>query len=108
MTKRIIFLVSIIFSTILIIILLVFRFKAVESKEIIKITEETLIEKQNFALEEEIDEKEEKALIQLESDETYVSSFSSDLNEDGLVDEVIAVKKNVAIFNLPNTSNSKS
>ena len=36
---------------------------------------------------------EDDALIKLESDETYVTSLSADLNEDGLIDEIIAVKK---------------
>jgi len=33
------------------------------------------------------------SLIKLENDETYVTSLSADVNEDGLIDEIIAVKK---------------
>ena len=93
MTKRIIFLVSIVFSITLIVILLVFRFKVDNEKGIIKKNEENVEQSKEAVLQEETGETEERVLIQLNTDETYISSFSSDLNEDGLVDEVIAVKK---------------
>ena len=90
MAKRILFLISIIISVSLIIILLLFKLKTEEKPKEKTDKEEVNINRSIDTLEEGM---EEKSLIQLGSDETYISSFSSDLNEDGLLDEVIAVKK---------------
>lgn len=90
MTKRILFLTGIIFAIALIIILLFLKLKTNKIEKIIQTNEAILTTEQEETYEEKT---EEKALIQLNSDETYISSFSSDLNEDGLLDEIIAVKK---------------
>ncbi|MGP1440043.1 MAG: pallilysin-related adhesin [Treponema sp.] len=90
MIKRILFLIGVAISIFIIIILLLFKIEIKEEKLKEKNAEEIATDTSNDILEESA---EEKSLIQLSSDEIYISSFSSDLNEDGLLDEVIAVKK---------------
>ncbi|MGP1437954.1 MAG: pallilysin-related adhesin [Treponema sp.] len=92
MTKQILFLIGIILSVSLIIVLLLFKFNSNQSKPVEIHEQETssnqLIDKNNSK-----DNTDEKSLIKLSSDETYISSFTTDLNEDGLLDEIVAVKK---------------
>ena len=90
MTKRILFLVGFGLSISLIIILLILKFRT-KIEQIPEVNDEEItINKPLDALE---DDEERQSLIQLNSDETYIYSFSSDLNEDGLLDEIIAIKK---------------
>ena len=90
MTKRILFLVGFGLSISIIIILLIFKLKTNVEQTVEPNDEEITINKPLDALE---DDEEKQSLIQLNSDETYIYSFSSDLNEDGLLDEIIAIKK---------------
>ena len=90
MTKRILFLIGFSLSISLIIILLIFKLKTNVEQTVEPNDEEITINKPLDALE---DDEEKQSLIQLNSDETYIYSFSSDLNEDGLLDEIIAIKK---------------
>ena len=88
MIKRILFLVGVVLSIALIIILLFLKFRV---REKVKVNEEEVtINMPIYNLE---NGTEEQSLIQLNADETYIYSFSADLNEDGLLDEIIAIKK---------------
>ena len=90
MTKRILFLIGIALSVSLIIILFILKLKTREEQTVEVNDEEISINKPLDSLEEDM---EEKSLIQLNNDETYIYSFTADLNEDGLLDEIIAIKK---------------
>lgn len=90
MTKRIIFLTSFILSITLIITLLILKLRSKE-QQIIKQNEEEITI--NKSLDDAENNEAEQSLIQLNSDETYIYSFTADLNEDGLLDEIIAIKK---------------
>ena len=96
MTKRVVFVVSVLFSIILIVVMLIIKFSMPQEAETVHSTEnidiKTLeVTQENVDIDSGISE--DDSLIKLESDETYITSFSTDLNEDGLLDEVIAVKK---------------
>ena len=90
MIKKVLFLIGFSLSISLIIILLIFKLKTNVEQTVEPNDEEITINKPLDALE---DDEERQSLIQLNSDETYIYSFSSDLNEDGLLDEIIAIKK---------------
>lgn len=96
MTKQIVFIISIICSIMLIIVLFFLKFG--NKKEILIETKENEIKEvevpnSSLSSTEKENDKDENTLIKLANDETYISSIETDLNEDGFMDELIAVKK---------------
>lgn len=97
MSKRIIFVISILISVVIIIVLFILKFTNTQQSNLPTLSEHVGGKNSGNSIRENdiTQESYDEALIKLNSDETYISSVSTDLNEDGLKDEIIAVKKSL-------------
>ena len=97
MAKRIIFFAGILISVVIIIVLSILKFTDVKDTSPSTLPQQATAQEVDVPIEEDDNNQDsyEEAEIKLNSDETYINSISADLNEDGLSDEIIAVKKSL-------------
>ena len=96
MAKRIIFFSSVAFSLALILVLVFLKLNKRIEDDMNALIQNSKMERDASLAKEDGDEELQQnkgEVIKLAEDEAFISSISFDINEDGLADEIIAVKK---------------
>lgn len=114
MAKRIIFFVTVVLSSVLILVLFFLKLNKRVEDDMNALIKSSRLEKEASLSQEKGDggaelEANKDGVIKLGDDEVFISSISADVNEDGLADEIVAVKKqlNPSIYLVLAVQNSR-